>query len=107
MAPTLSAPGRRRGLQSRQDVIRWRCVPPMKKATLSPTSRSGIQEGISGIALSGKKSLLEVQVKGRTPMKKRVRSIFLPVCGVVMAASLVFADLKKGYYAPTELGSLR
>ena len=40
-------------------------------------------------------------------MKKRVRSIFLPVCGVVMAASLVFADLKKGYYAPTELGSLR
>ena len=40
-------------------------------------------------------------------MKSRVRAIFLVVCGLVMAAGLVYADLKKGYYAPTELGSLR
>jgi mono/diheme cytochrome c family protein len=40
-------------------------------------------------------------------MKNRVRAIFLVVCGLVMAAGLVYADLKKGYYAPTELGSLR
>ena len=40
-------------------------------------------------------------------MKSRVRAIFLVVCGLVTAAGLVYADLKKGYYAPTELGSLR
>ena len=40
-------------------------------------------------------------------MKSRVRAIFLVVCGFAMAAGLVYADLKKGYYAPTELGSLR
>ena len=40
-------------------------------------------------------------------MKSRLRAIFLVVCGLVMAAGLVYADLKKGYYAPTELGSLR
>ncbi len=40
-------------------------------------------------------------------MKSRVRAIFLVVCGLVMAAGLVYADLKKGYYAPMELGSLR
>jgi mono/diheme cytochrome c family protein len=40
-------------------------------------------------------------------MKSRIRAIFLVVCGLVMAAGLVYADLKKGYYTPTELGSLR
>ncbi len=40
-------------------------------------------------------------------MKSRVRAIFLVVCGFAMAAGLVYADLKKGYYAPMELGSLR
>jgi mono/diheme cytochrome c family protein len=40
-------------------------------------------------------------------MKSRVRAIFPVVCGLVMAAGLVYADLKKGYFAPTDLGSLR
>jgi len=40
-------------------------------------------------------------------MKSRVRAIFLVACGLVSAAGLVYADLKKGYYAPTDLGSLR
>jgi hypothetical protein len=40
-------------------------------------------------------------------MKNRVQAIFLVVCSVVMAAGLVYADLKKGYYSPAELGSVR
>ena len=48
-----------------------------------------------------------MQAKGGTLMKSRVRGIFFVVCGLAMAAALVYADLKKGYYAPTELGSLR
>src|SRR5260370_14267586 len=48
-----------------------------------------------------------MQAEGRTLMKSRIRAIFLVVCGLVMAAGLVYADLKKGYYTPTELGSLR
>ena len=40
-------------------------------------------------------------------MKNRVRAIFLVMCSLVMAAGLVYADLKKGYYSPAELGSLR
>ena len=40
-------------------------------------------------------------------MKNRVRAIFLVMCSLVMAACLVYADLKKGYYSPAELGSLR
>jgi mono/diheme cytochrome c family protein len=40
-------------------------------------------------------------------MKTRVRAIFLLLCGLVMAVGLVYADLKKGHYAPADLGSLR
>src|SRR6202035_1050490 len=40
-------------------------------------------------------------------MKNRVRSFFLLVCGLAMAAGIVYADLKKGYYTPAVLGSLR
>jgi hypothetical protein len=40
-------------------------------------------------------------------MKKRVRAIFLVMCSLVAAGSIVYADLKKGYYSPAELGSVR
>jgi hypothetical protein len=40
-------------------------------------------------------------------MKNRVRAIFLVMCGLVAAGSVVYADLKKGYYSPAELGSVR
>jgi hypothetical protein len=40
-------------------------------------------------------------------MKNRVRAIFLVVCGLAVAAGIVYADLKKGYYTPAVLGSLR
>ena len=40
-------------------------------------------------------------------MKNRVAAIFLVMCGVAMAAGVVYADLKKGYYRPEELGSMR
>ena len=40
-------------------------------------------------------------------MKNRVRAIFLVMCSLVVAAGVVYADLKKGYYSPAELGSVR
>jgi hypothetical protein len=40
-------------------------------------------------------------------MKNRVPAVFLVVCGVAMAAGVVYADLKKGYYRPEGLGSMR
>ena len=40
-------------------------------------------------------------------MENRVRRIFLVVCGLALASSVVYAELKKGYYSPAELGSLR
>jgi len=43
----------------------------------------------------------------RTVMKNGVQAILLVMCGLVMAVALVSADLKKGYYSPAELGSLR
>jgi hypothetical protein len=39
-------------------------------------------------------------------MRKRVAGIFLVVCGLV-AAGVVCADLKKGFYTPAKLGSLQ
>src|SRR4029077_6846666 len=39
-------------------------------------------------------------------MKNRGRAIFLAMCSLVMAA-VVYAELKKGYYAPAQLGILR
>ena len=40
-------------------------------------------------------------------MKNRVPAIFLAICSLMMVAAVVFADLKKGYYRPAELGSVR
>jgi hypothetical protein len=40
-------------------------------------------------------------------MKNRVRTIFLVMCSLVVAAGVVYADWKKGYYSPAELGSVR
>jgi len=40
-------------------------------------------------------------------MKNRVRAIVLVMCSLVMVAGVVYADLKKGYYSPAELGSMR
>ena len=39
-------------------------------------------------------------------MKNRGRAIFVAMCSLVMAA-VVYAELKKGNYAPAELGILR
>ena len=40
-------------------------------------------------------------------MKSRVRAILPAVCSLGIAASVVYADLKKGYYSPAELGIIR
>jgi hypothetical protein len=40
-------------------------------------------------------------------MKSRVRAILLVVCSLGIAAGVVYAELKKGYYSPAELGILR
>jgi len=40
-------------------------------------------------------------------MKNRVRAILLVMCSLVIAAAVVYADVKKGYYSPAELGSVR
>jgi hypothetical protein len=40
-------------------------------------------------------------------MKNGVPAIFFVMCGLVMVVVGVFADLKKGTYRPTELGSVR
>jgi len=40
-------------------------------------------------------------------MKNRVAAIFVVMCGWIVAAGIVYADLKKGHYRPEELGSMR
>jgi len=47
-----------------------------------------------------------MQAKGEITMKNRARAIFPVMCSLVMAA-VVYAELKKGYYSPAELGALR
>src|SRR6266850_2950544 len=105
MAHTPSAPGRCRGPQTRPGVIRWQCAQRMKKTIRSPTRRSGIQAGTSGIASRGRTSSWEMLAEGRTIMRNRVRAIFLVMSSLAMAVGLVYADLKKGYYSPAQLGS--
>ena len=39
-------------------------------------------------------------------MKERTPAIFLVMCSLAAAGSVVYADLKKGYYSPAELGSV-
>jgi hypothetical protein len=43
----------------------------------------------------------------RTMKRNRVRTILLVVCSLGIAAGVVYADLKKGYYSPAELGIIR
>jgi hypothetical protein len=40
-------------------------------------------------------------------MKNSAVAIFVAACGVAVAAGVVYADLKKGYYAPDQLGSIQ
>lgn len=40
-------------------------------------------------------------------MKNRVLAIIVAACGVALAAGAVYADLKKGYYSPEQLGSIQ
>ena len=40
-------------------------------------------------------------------MKNRAVAIFVAACGVALAAGVGYADLKKGYYAPEQLGSIQ
>jgi hypothetical protein len=44
--------------------------------------------------------------KGRITVN-RISTIFLVMCSLVIGAGLVYADLKKGYYSPAQLGSLQ
>jgi hypothetical protein len=47
-----------------------------------------------------------MRAKGEITMKNRARAILIAMCTLLMAA-VVYAQLKKGYYAPSELGILR
>jgi hypothetical protein len=40
-------------------------------------------------------------------MTNRALAIFAAACGVAIAAGVVYADLKKGYYSPEQLGSIQ
>jgi hypothetical protein len=48
-----------------------------------------------------------MRAKGRIAMKNRVPAIFVMASSVAMAAGAVYADLKKGYYTPDQLGSIQ
>ena len=50
---------------------------------------------------------MEMRAKGRTTVKSRVRAILLVLSSLGIAAGIVYADLKKGYYSPAELGIIR
>ena len=40
-------------------------------------------------------------------MKNRALAIFVAACGVAISTGVVYADLKKGYYSPDQLGSMQ
>ena len=40
-------------------------------------------------------------------MKNKVQAFFLVMGGLLIAAGVVYGELKKGYYSPAELGSVR
>lgn len=40
-------------------------------------------------------------------MKNRTHAIIAVACGVAISAGVVYAELKKGYYAPDQLGSIQ
>jgi hypothetical protein len=48
-----------------------------------------------------------MRTKERTAMKNRPAAIFVAGCGLALAAGVVYADLKKGYYSPDQLGSIQ
>ena len=48
-----------------------------------------------------------MRIEGRTAMKNRVLAIMVAAFGVALATGVVYADLKKGYYAPEQLGSIQ
>src|SRR5258708_2305258 len=106
-APILSVPGKLPGKQYRQDAIRWPCAPRMKRAPPSLMSRSGIPEAICGTASNGRNWWWAMPAEGRTAMKNRTVAIFVAACGLALAAGVVYADLKKGYYSPDQLGSIQ
>jgi hypothetical protein len=39
-------------------------------------------------------------------MTNRAMAIFVAACGLALAAGVVYADLKKGFYSPDQLGSI-
>jgi len=45
--------------------------------------------------------------EGRAIMRNRLRAIFLVMSSLVIAVGLLYADLKKGYYSPAQLGSVQ
>ena len=40
-------------------------------------------------------------------MKNRALAVFVVACGAAITAGVLYADLKKGYYSPDQLGSIR
>jgi len=40
-------------------------------------------------------------------MRNRMMALLLIVCGVGVSAGVVYADLKKGYYSPAQLGTMQ
>ena len=48
----------------------------------------------------------DMRAKGRLAMKNRVAAICLVICSLALATAVAYADLKRGYYRPIELGSL-
>jgi hypothetical protein len=45
--------------------------------------------------------------KERMAMRNRALAIFVAGCGAALAAGVVYADLKKGYYSPDQLGGIQ
>jgi len=48
-----------------------------------------------------------MRAKEKTTMRNRAAAILVVACGVAITVGLVFADLKKGYYSPDQLGSIQ
>jgi mono/diheme cytochrome c family protein len=48
-----------------------------------------------------------MRIEGRAAMKNRVLAMMVAAFGVALATGAVYADLKKGYYSPEQLGSIQ
>src|ERR1700758_498875 len=106
-ARILSAPGKPLGKRRHRGIIRWRCAQPTKKTTRSRMNRCGTPAATCGTASSARKWWWAMPAEGSNAMKNRAVAIFVAACGVGLAAGVVYADLKKGYYAPEQLGSIQ